>query len=573
MQTIKRSRALICLFLVLVCCLVFVPRIAQAAGTQESDTANNVFVYADDASGNQVLLKVIPLSTLKAMGHGQDGTADTTYYGSFIDSMPTPTYCEGRGITIPELINYVTTQTSVANAASLTYQGSDKLYFYSCDAPGNPVNYTYNALLGVDRYYFPLLYSNWDSNETEVSNVSSVLETQTQTPVYLATESMGGRVFAAAGKDGNVSSYVTANGGTVTGCLTGVLNDMDVTTDTTSTALRLVIPQTEDNIINSTATYSNIRKWVYKIRLKEVDTSSPIVSVGTVSDPICTYTLSGNTLTITMSCADSGASIYYSTIGGVTQTPVNLYTGPITVNNYDSDTPFTLGVVAVKEGYVNSNTISASSANISDDAEAPSFTYALSSNTESVKTGTAFTVSATLSADKSYTLYGAEYQLTIPTAYFTTESVSAATGWEYGTATVDDDTVVTFTYLNTEGQAVEASTATAVGSISLTPLQAGSTSITANKAIVTRADAIAYSSVSAGALSVTVASGSVLFGDVNSDSNITMVDALCIAKYVAGTLTLTVDQVAAADVNHDGSITMVDALRIAKYVAGTITGF
>ena len=306
MQAIKKFRLPICLFLVLMLCLVFGNGQAQAGGTDESDKANNIFVYADDVNGDSVLLKVIPLETLKTLAHGQNGT-DSTYYGSFIDKYPTPTYCEGKGVTIPDLLTYVKEHTSVANADSLAYQGSDKLYFASCDGPTTYVNYKYSELLGVDRYYFPLLYSYWDAGETEVSDVAAVLSNKTPMPVYLATESLGGRVSATAGGN-NISGYVTTNGGVVTGSLTNALDDTE--------SLRLVMPQTESDITDSTATYSDIRKWVYKIRLREVTSASPIEALGTVSDPTCTYTLDGTTLTITMDCADEDASIYYSTIGG-----------------------------------------------------------------------------------------------------------------------------------------------------------------------------------------------------------------------------------------------------------------
>ena len=224
---------------------------------------------------------------------------------------------------------------------------------------------------------------------------------------------------------------------------------------------------------------------------------------------------------------------------------------------------------------MSSATVSASSANISDDSDAPSFTYDLTGSTSNVETGTTFTVDATLSADKSYTLYGAEYQLAVPTAFFTVGSVSAATGWEYGTATVDDDTIVTFTYLDTTGQAVEASTPVSVGSITLTPLVVGSTAITVNQAIVTRADALAYDNVTASSLDLTVAEGEsdVTLGDLNSDGNINSLDAVLLARYRAGLINLTDQQLEAADLNGDGNVNSLDAVLLARYRAGLISVF
>jgi hypothetical protein len=398
---IKNLRLPLCLLLAFVLCLLLGPHQAQTK-TLESDRAENLFFYANDTAGKRVLLKVIPLDTLKGMARGRDGTPDSTYYGSFIDRYPTPTYCEGRGVTIEQLLKYVLEETSVNGARNLTYQGDDRLYFYSCDGPTSPVNHTYNDLLGVDRYYFPQLYNYWDAENTEISDVNAVLADQWPMPVYLATESQGGRFF-------NLSEYIAANDGSVSGCLTDMLDD--------SESLRLLIPQTENTIRNSEPTFSTARKWVYKIWLKPSG-ASPIVSSGDVPDPACTFTLSGDTLTITMSCSDPKASIYYSTIGGITKTPVNLYTGPITVNNYDPNKPFELGLTAVREGFANDADpiVYFDSSHIGDPADAPSFVYSISSGTDDIETGTPFTVGATLTADRDCTLYGAEYRLSIPAA-------------------------------------------------------------------------------------------------------------------------------------------------------------
>jgi beta-glucanase (GH16 family) len=61
-------------------------------------------------------------------------------------------------------------------------------------------------------------------------------------------------------------------------------------------------------------------------------------------------------------------------------------------------------------------------------------------------------------------------------------------------------------------------------------------------------------------------------GDVNSDSNITIVDALLVAQYYVG-LNPPNFTASNADVNANGSIDVVDALLIAQYYVGLITGF
>jgi len=62
-------------------------------------------------------------------------------------------------------------------------------------------------------------------------------------------------------------------------------------------------------------------------------------------------------------------------------------------------------------------------------------------------------------------------------------------------------------------------------------------------------------------------------GDVNSDGNVSMVDAMLIAQCVAGLIDCDTISEVAADVNCDGNISMVDTMRVAQYVAGIIHEF
>ena len=563
----QKSLKLSVILLAIIICVVLTPSLSLAGGTTDSDIAENIFVYANDINDDQILLKVIPLDTLKDMAHGSDGTSDTTYYGSFIDKYKTPTYLEGKGLTVPELLDYAIENTAVTDADFLTYEGEDKIYFTCSD--GASISYTYDELLGVNRYYFPALYNHWDSEEVCVSDVDAVLESRESVPVYLATESKGGRVFAGTSGD-NISSYVEANDGVVSGCLTDELTDED--------ALRLIAPQTEDDIENSTATYSDIKKWVYKIRLK-MDSTSPIESLGTISEPTCAYTLDGDTLTITMDPnvddEDKNVSIYYSTIGGYSTTPVNLYTEPIVIEDYDINDQFTIGIMAVEEGYVSSSKITASSDDYIYSGEDPSFTYYLSVDEDTFTVDSAFDLDISLCSDINYALYGAEYRISVPSA-FSVDSVNAGDDWEYGMVNdTDDNTIITFTYLDTEGSVVNGETQLPVATITLTPCTVGNYTVTVDEAIVTRSDATAYSDISASGLDITVEDNgsSVTLGDVNGDGSITIVDALYTCRAVNKSITLTDTQKVAADVNKDGSVTIVDALYICRYVNKSITSF
>ena len=568
-KTIKRKslKLSVCILFAIIICVVLTPSLSLAGGTTDSDIAENIFVYANDINDDQILLKVIPLDTLKDMAHGSGGTSDNTYYGSFIDKYKTPTYLEGKGLTIPELLDYAIENTAVTDADFLTYGGEDKIYFTCSD--GASISYTYDELLGVNRYYFPALYNYWDSEEVCVSDVDAVLESRESVPVYLATESKGGRVFAGTSGD-NISSYVEANDGVVSGCLTDELTDED--------SLRLIAPQTEDDIENSTATYSDIKKWVYKIRLK-MDSTSPIESLGTISEPTCTYTLDGDTLTITMDPnaddEDKNVSIYYSTIGGYSTTPVNLYTEPIVIENYNINKPFTIGIMAVEEGYVSSPKIKASSDDYIYPGIDPSFTYDLSAEKDTFTVDSAFDLDISLSSDINYTFYGAEYRISVPSA-FRVDSFNAGDDWEYGVVNdTDDNTIITFTYLDAVGSVVNGESQLPVATITLTPCTSGDYTINVMEAIVTRSDATAYSDISASDLHITVEDngGGVTLGDLNSDGNINSLDAVLLAKYRAGLIALTEQQMDAADLNGDGNVNALDGVLLAKYRAGLISTF
>ena len=63
--------------------------------------------------------------------------------------------------------------------------------------------------------------------------------------------------------------------------------------------------------------------------------------------------------------------------------------------------------------------------------------------------------------------------------------------------------------------------------------------------------------------------GSVILGDVNSDGDVDIADAVCIVNHVVGKATPAFNE-QAADVNADGDIDIADAVRIVNLVVGKI---
>lgn len=59
-----------------------------------------------------------------------------------------------------------------------------------------------------------------------------------------------------------------------------------------------------------------------------------------------------------------------------------------------------------------------------------------------------------------------------------------------------------------------------------------------------------------------------IYGDVNGDGVITVVDATDVQKHIVGLEELTADSQLIADVDGDGVVTVMDATSIQKYIVG-----
>lgn len=384
------------------------------AKTIASENGNTLFFYALNAQGKSVLLKVIPLEDLKALSHGQlsDVTSgeDTgvNYTVSSTDNYPTTQYCEARGFTLPELVDYVKSVSGVSGVSELSFTGDDTLRFMATDSYGNYSRaWTYDELYGVSRYYFEGLYSaetgwntGWevagdDSSKFGISQDTynstykdsdpyyadkrAVFETGVQTVPILATESLSGRTTSStlvASTELGISNDIDANDGVVAGCLENELED--------TWSLRLCIPMSEADLMAAHRTAYDNFKWVYNMQL-DMTNAPALVSKGTVAQPEASFKKSadGNTLTISLSCETAGASLYYSFDGA----PQILYTGPITydVTGRDlSSNPVIFYMTAVKEGYDDAEIIMAKYPGM-----APAFTTLYSGMTGSDVTFTA----------------------------------------------------------------------------------------------------------------------------------------------------------------------------------------
>ena len=342
--------------------------LSASAKTISSDSADNVFFYATNTQGKAVLLKIIPLDELKALSHGQPN--GNNYYVSTTDNYPTTQYCEARGVTVDELLSYVKAKSTVSGARSVGFSGEDELRLMATDGYGSySRNWTYDELYGVKRYYFEGLFNSWrmgweiageDNSKFGLSleeynerysgkdpyyaDKRAVFDGGVEMPVILAVESYSGRTTTdtlTASTEPGIASYIAANGGTAAGSLKNALTE--------DYALRLCLPMTEADLMAAHRTAYDNFKWIYNLCLDMVN-APELPSQGTVEAPVATFGLSGNTLTVTLTSATSGASIYYG-FDGAAQT---LYTGPFTVDVTGRDlsaSPVMVYASAVKEGW------------------------------------------------------------------------------------------------------------------------------------------------------------------------------------------------------------------------------
>ena len=357
--------------------LAAVPAAPAQAKTVSSAKAEHVFFYAGDTGGTDVLVKVLSLEELKELSHGAPDGGNYCY--SATDNYPTTQYTEARGFTIPELVDYVGRSSAVPGAESLTFSSEDRIALMATDSYGSYTrSWGYDELYGTRRYYFEGLYgpqgwnTGWETADESGSKFGLTLEeyqalyqsgdsyysdkraafaSGQETEAILAVESFSGRTTSGAlvaSTEPGIAGYITENGGTVAGCLADALTE--------DCALRLCIPMSEADLMAGHRTAYDNFKWIYNLKL---EMASPAVrSGGTVAPPQASFRLSGETLTIQLSCATAGASIYYAWDGA----PQTLYTGPITYDvtgrDLNSD-PVTLYMAAVREGYSDAGVVSA----------------------------------------------------------------------------------------------------------------------------------------------------------------------------------------------------------------------
>jgi uncharacterized repeat protein (TIGR02543 family) len=519
----RKHFKLIAFLSVIVICLALVTGFSLLnafAKTSSSDGVKTVFFYATDTNGQDVYVSSATIDELakSSVCHGNTETG-TNYYASLLDSMPAVTYTEGQGITLDDFVDYMTEKSEFADAKNITFnetnnssdsfgiRPTDKIDSYS-------THYTYSNCF-TDRYYYPAIYDYYEGGYSlPEDKIADIKASGIKMPVYLAVESNSGRVS-------DLSTEIAANSGEVTGCLADSLN--------TENSLRLVMPLKESELYDDedgsfTATAGKSTKWIYQTHVKyKNNTDSPITALGTVAAPTCKLVLDGTTLKITFDCETEGVEIYHSLeVDGdnvnASKVPQNKYDGnTIEIKNYDTENPITIYYRAVKAGYSDADvqTISSNDYELAGDPDEPNFSYVLDTSETDYKVNKDINLTAQLTSDEDCKVYGLEYQIKVPTEYFAVKNVNVADNWKYGSAVVDDNTVLTFICLDTSGIDMTADTPIKFADITLNPLAAGNTAIGIGDKTVTKEDSSVYANISGSGIDLTIESTG---GETVSDS-------------------------------------------------------
>lgn len=374
----KRAVSVMLAFVMMLTAVPFLTAQTAEAKTVISAKADQVFIYAEDAQGKDVLMGVYPLSELRELSHQQDN-GDNYYYSS-TDNYPTTQYCEARGFTIQELVDYVSAHSSAEGASDLSFGSGDTVYLMATDSYGNYTrNWSYDQLYELDRYYFEGIYdkekgwkTGWEiagednskfgidietynekykSNDPYYEDKKAAFDGGIEMPVLLAVDSFSGRTTTEslnASTEPGIASQIAENGGKAAGCLKNMLTE--------DTALRLCIPMTEADLMSAHRTAYDNFKWVYNLKFRSAGPA--ISSEGTVEAPVASFSQSGDILSVSISCPTEGARIYYS-FDGAPQIP---YTGAVEYDTKGADltsNPVTIYMTAVKDGYDDAGVVTA----------------------------------------------------------------------------------------------------------------------------------------------------------------------------------------------------------------------
>jgi hypothetical protein len=334
----------------------------------EGDTVKNVLIYAKDSEDNDVLLSQLNVEEMLGYLNQHISEIGKVHNYSILDTYPTTVHQEAQGFTLPQLLDYAVSKSSLTDIATnnLTFDGENNgeksVSFWELDGTGFDATdaYTYDKLYGVPRYNYPKMYEEWNPNAQSASPGSSyvnkniVEDSAVPEEVILSITAFSQRYSNSQqeGKsDYNMEGYFDSMG----------LLD-------TSKAMRLMLPLTGQEFAAETKTAMNSRYGISYIRF-DLGDDTGLTSLGEVAKPTWTVIDGDEDSTdayesgysyFTFACNTPGATILYNDSSTSSYIPTATYNGQaIKVKKIGTNARAAIKVRAVKEGYTDKGVINA----------------------------------------------------------------------------------------------------------------------------------------------------------------------------------------------------------------------
>ncbi|SHH97955.1 S-layer homology domain-containing protein [Sporobacter termitidis DSM 10068] len=307
----KRILSVCVLLAMLAAVLVPAGPAAEAKTTPMGQTVGEALFYITNSAGQQILVSQLPVSEMEAdMEAGK--IDDTLHNYALLDKYTTTLHQEAEGFTVPEFVAYAQSKSGLPalRELKLTFAGADAVRFWEIDQTGfdDYDTYTYDALYGVPRYNFPLLYRYWNYTTQDYDDPDG----------KMSRDQVIDHIFAGGQKETALLSvrafsqrYMITDGKYGTGDynMENYWHDMGLLDN--ERTLRLMKPMTKDDLYNKTPTAADSRYWVANILL-DMAAAPDLEPLGAVVRPTAAMTEDADNYYIRFDCATPGATILYN---------------------------------------------------------------------------------------------------------------------------------------------------------------------------------------------------------------------------------------------------------------------
>ena len=141
----KMLALLLMLFLVSGMLCFGIPPVYAKGSLSPDDCVKNVLIYAKNSAGDEVLVSQLNVSAMLDYLNANFEDYGKVHNYSVLDRYVTPMHQEAQGFTVPELLDYALSQSTLANIdeLGLSFSGEDAVAFWEIDG---------NAFEAVETY-------------------------------------------------------------------------------------------------------------------------------------------------------------------------------------------------------------------------------------------------------------------------------------------------------------------------------------------------------------------------------------------------------------------------------------